>query len=170
MKKLTSFIHESNKQDFTKKVAIILDNNVVLEAKINVKDLNESFANTQILESLLNKSIKNVTIVTESEEMSDSTIINNSNPEKETVEYYVPWTSVFDTAPYYQADKIANAIKDDEDVISTYEENAFGWSNQPKVVIAKIESENIKATVERLKSKIQNALGTEWIHMSEKDW
>ncbi len=172
MKKLTSFIHDANKQDFTKKVVITLDNNAVLEAQIKVKDLNESFANTQILESLLNKSIKNVTIVTETVEMTDSTTMEDSiKSEIETVEYYVPWTSIFDTAPYYQADKIANAIKDDEDVISTYEEKQYGWSNQPEVVVIKINSsENIKSTVERIKSKIQNALNTEWIHVSKKDW
>ncbi len=171
MKKLTSFINESNKQDFTKKILLNLDNNVILEAKISVKDLNESFANIQISELLINRQIENFTFITENQEnLVDSSIIEEPSKTSEVVEYYVPWSSVFDTPPFYQADKIANAIKDDENVISTYTENQYGWSNQPEVVIIKIDTVNIKTTKERLLHKLQHALGTKWVRISEKDW
>lgn len=171
MKKLTSFINEANKQDFTKKILLKLDNNVILEAKISVKDLNESFANVQISEALLNKKIEKFSFIAESEEnLVDSTMSVEPIDESNISELYIPWSSVFDTPPYYQADKIADAIKDDEDVVSTYTENQYGWSNQPEVVVVKIDSPNIKATKERLVAKLQHALGTEWIHVSEKDW
>ncbi|MFM2392568.1 MAG: hypothetical protein RLZZ546_545 [Bacteroidota bacterium] len=171
MKKLTSFINEANKQDFTKKILLTLDNNVILEAKISVKDLNESFANVQISEALLNKKIEKISIITESEEnLVDSTITVEPIDESNITELYIPWSSIFTEAPYYQADKIANAIQDDEDVVSTYTENQYGWSNQPEVVVVKVESPNIKATKERLKAKLQHALGTEWVRITEKDW
>ncbi len=168
MKKLTSFIDESNKQEFTKKLLLNLDNNTVLEAKITIKDLNESFANAQILENLLNKTIKSVTVINETEDILpkiESPINNN-----ETVELYVPMSSIFDTEVRYDIDKISSALIGDEDVTSTHTEHDYGWDNQPQVVVVKVETDNLQRTKERLTKKLEHALGTQWVRLSKKDW
>lgn len=167
MKKLSSFIHESNKQDFTKKMLLNLDNGIIIEANISVKDLNESFAKSQISEKLLGKKILSFTLLKEDIEEE---VYNNDIMESPEVEYYIPWTSIFDEAPYYQNEKIANAINDDEDVISTHNEKQYNWSNQPEVVVVKLQSDNERETIKKLTSKIQQALGTEYVRLMKKDW
>jgi hypothetical protein len=175
MKSLTSFIKKSNNLNFSKKLTLKLDNNTILEAVIKVKDLNESFAKEQIINSVLNKTIKEIISITESIDKIDDVLDNkldfdDSDNKFETVEFFIPWTSIFDNASYYPSDIIFKILKTDDNVISSHLENQYGWSNQPEVVVFKISSNNIKETKDRLTAKLQNALQTQWVRIDIKDW
>ena len=43
-------------------------------------------------------------------------------------------------------------------------EPAYGWKNQPQVVVFDA------AQVEDIAAEVSRALGTEWVHIREKDW
>lgn len=169
MKKLTSFINESNKQDFSKNLLLHLDNGVILEAKINVKDINESSASEQISDTVLNKKIQKITISQEKEMVKESKEVEKTTSVQEE-EYFVVYTTIFESYSRNPINEIMNAIKDDEDVISTHTENQFGWKNQPEVVVLKLESTKAKEIKNKILSKIQKALNIEWIHITKKDW
>ena len=116
MKKLSSFISESNKKDFTKKLSITLDNGTVLEAKITISDLNETFAKSQISEKISNKRITNLKFV-------DSIVSENVSEVKETIveaEYYIPYSSIFESGEYRYDFKLKSSVfENHEDVLST---------------------------------------------------
>lgn len=83
-----------------------------------------------------------------------------------TQEYYVPWSSWFDSNPYDEK-KIKDAVKKAGGKnIKT--EPAYGWRNQPDVVVFQAKaSDRDRAKIEDAVSK---ALGTPWVHVEEKDW
>ena len=74
---------------------------------------------------------------------------------------YVAWSSWFDTHPY-DIEKIKSVVAEAGGK-EIHTENAFGWGNQPEVVVFKGDK---SAVTEAL----QKALETEWIIISEKDW
>ena len=168
MEKWTTLINESNKKEFVKQLVITLDNDVVLEAKITIKDINESMANDS-LKTLINKSIKNIKIVENYEK--EENIINSepaTNEEKE-VEFYVPYSSIFHEIPY-NTNKIIECLKNNPDIISIHTENQYGWNNQPEVVVVKVMCEDLNKIKHDLVNKLQHCLGTEWVRLSQKDW
>jgi hypothetical protein len=80
--------------------------------------------------------------------------------------YYVEWSAYFnDPTNKYDIDKIKEAIKKaNGERIRTA--NQFGWSNQPKVVVFKTDEDNLK----NIQKAVQDAIGTEHIIISNKDW
>ena len=83
-----------------------------------------------------------------------------------TQEYYVPWSSWFDSNPYDEK-KIKDAVKKAGGKnIKT--EPAYGWRNQPDVVVFQAKaSDRDRAKIE---DAVSNALGTPWVDVVEKDW
>ena len=171
MKKWTNFVNESNKIIFNKNILITLDNGIVLEAKLDIKDLNESFANDQLKENILNKTIKSYCFLKENKENIDDKPPVDIGL-SEIFEYYVPWSSIFDDFGIYSMKKISEALLKDEHVISVYEDHAYGWSNQPEVAIVKIECTEyeLPLILKHLTTELEKAFGTEWIRLSKKDW
>lgn len=178
MKKLTNFINESNKLDFSKKILIKLENGLEFETFLNVKDVNESSAIEQIKENLKNMKIQTISFIKENMEME---LLNNDiiEHEKEILELYVPWSSIFDSDIVYDKDKIIDILTSDESVITVHLENQWGWSNQPEVVVVKVEiNENLyhdvvnteKFIINELTKKLQKGLDTPWIKIQKKDW
>jgi regulator of protease activity HflC (stomatin/prohibitin superfamily) len=172
MKKLTNFINESNKIDFAKKITLKLENGVIIDAVVKVKDMNESFAKEQIIESILNQKIKEIIAITESEHFSDMEddedyIDVDNDFEKET--FYIPYTSIFEYIPY-DINTLSKAVENDEDVVSVHTEAQYGWTNQPEVVVIEVSSSNIKEAKERLTAKLEASLKTQWVRLDKKDW
>jgi hypothetical protein len=168
MEKWSTLINEANKKDFIKKMVITLDNGTVLEAMTTIRDINENMATVSIKGKLLNYSIKNIKII-ESIEMEDKVISEDPIDHTEEIEYYIPYSSIFDEIHYDRA-KMIDCLKDDEDVISIHPEQQFGWNNQPEVLVVKLRSEDLEKSKRRLTNKLQHCFGTEWMRMSEKDW
>ncbi len=170
MKKLSNFINESNKMDFTKKITLKLENGVVLDATFKVKDLNESFAKEQIISSILNQNIKEILSITESEDYIEDEVDNiQADDMLESFQLYVPYTSIFEYITY-NIDIISKTLESDEDVVSTHTEPQYGWSNQPEVVVFEVSTNNLKETIERLIIKLEGSLQTQWVRIVEKDW
>ena len=78
--------------------------------------------------------------------------------------YYVANSSYFDTNKY-DINRIAKAVKRAGGTNITVE-NAYGWTNQPKVVVFDAE-EDIVASIS---AELARELGTDWVHVREKDW
>jgi hypothetical protein len=81
-------------------------------------------------------------------------------------EYYVQWSSWFDTHKY-DTEKISEAIKKAGGKYITLK-NQWGWSNMPEVVVF-VADENILGDI---KKSIQEELETQWIIIGDKkqDW
>jgi hypothetical protein len=94
--------------------------------------------------------------------LSNTRIIpNQEHCDNKNWEKVIDKTSVFDSPPYYQKEKIAEVLTE-AGAINVHFEHSSGWSNQPEVVIFKgltcNEAENIIK---------ENA---EVIHPSIKTW
>ncbi len=74
---------------------------------------------------------------------------------------YIEWSSWFDSHPY-DIEKI-KAAAESAGGKNIHTENQFGWSNQPEVVVFNGDKEAVTKAV-------QEALGTDWIIVREKDW
>jgi hypothetical protein len=60
MKKLSTIFDNEEKSNFESTIEIILENGTVIEGKIKVRDLNESFAKEATAASIRNAKIKEV--------------------------------------------------------------------------------------------------------------
>jgi len=78
--------------------------------------------------------------------------------------YYIANSSWFDTHPYNRP-KIVKAVRAGGGT-NVRQSNAFGWSNQPKVVTF----DSTPSKVDRVKKSVQKALATPWIIVSDKNW
>jgi len=78
--------------------------------------------------------------------------------------YYVANSSYFDSHPYSKA-KIAKAVKAGGGT-NVRESNAFGWSNQPKVVTFNATPSTLRA----IDKSVQKTIGTSYIIIRKKDW
>ena len=171
MKKLSSFISESNKKDFTKKLSITLDNGTVLEAKITISDLNETFAKSQISEKISNKRITNLSFVD-----SNETIVSENISDVETIveaEYYSAYSSIFESVEYRYDFKLKNSVfENHEDVLSTYKDKQFGWENEPSLLIVKFSTnpKYLEASIKNLQEKLKNTYGSPFVRLTKKDW
>lgn len=86
--------------------------------------------------------------------------------EKNTISYYVAWSALFNhPSNKYDISLISKAVKDGgaTRVRSGY---AFGWSNQPKVVIFNANNDNLSA----IKNSLEKALNTSHFIITVKDW
>ena len=83
----------------------------------------------------------------------------------------MPYSSIFDEI-HYDSRKISQTLLNDENVISVFEDNEYGWSNQPEVVIAKIvcEESALPHVLKNITTKLEHAFGTQWIKLTKKDW
>lgn len=81
-----------------------------------------------------------------------------------TGRYYVDWSSWFDMNPY-DIEKIKKAVKKGGGSNIRLSNN-YGWRNQPKVVTFTANNTDIY----RIKKQLQDALGTQWIIIQEKEW
>ena len=78
--------------------------------------------------------------------------------------FYVANSSYFDTHPY-DVNSIVKAVRaSGGQNIRT--EPSHGWSNQPDVVVF----ESAEDMVEDIAAEVSRALGTEWVHIRDKDW
>lgn len=77
-------------------------------------------------------------------------------------EWVVENSSWFDSHPY-DVEKIKLAVSSSGGT-NTRLENAYGWSNQPEVVVFTAPESQIST----IKQAVQEALGTEWIIISDK--
>ncbi len=78
--------------------------------------------------------------------------------------FYVANSSYFDTNSY-DTNAIVKAVrKAGGQNIRT--EKSYGWTNQPEVVVFEVAED----TVEDIAAEVSRALGTEWVHIREKDW
>lgn len=167
MQKLTNFIHESNKKDFTKKVEITLENGIVLEAKFTVSDVNEKSATDKINESILNKNIKSLNIkdivsaVTESVSVSTDTITES--------EYYIPFSNMFNNEIQY-TQNTSQVLENRTEVASFHREKQYGWETEPSILVAKIQSNDIEKTVQSIQEQLKYAVGSPYIRLAKKDW
>lgn len=78
---------------------------------------------------------------------------------------YVVRSSWFDTNRY-DSNKMKSIIKKagGKNIRTS---NAYGWSNQPKVVTFNVT--NLKQA-NKIQSALRTAFGTPYIHISKKDW
>lgn len=168
MKKLSNYLNESEKQSFTKKVTMELENGIVLETNISVSDLNEVSAQKQIQEILTDKKIKNINVfkITESIDVTENII----KPVNEICSYYIPWNQVFEKDEVrYDVTSIIESLKDNDDIISIHIDNQYGWHNQPEVIILQLKNED-KKILEKTTNILKHTLRTEWVRISKVDW
>ncbi len=78
-----------------------------------------------------------------------------------TQQFYVDWSSWFDSHEY-DTDAIKEALKK-SGATDIHEENLYGWYSQPSVIVFRGDKKKAEAAV-------QDALGTEWIIINEKNW
>lgn len=84
-------------------------------------------------------------------------------------QHYIRNSSIFDSPPYYQKEKIAQALKD-AGLKNVHFENAYGWSNQPEVVVFTGDPEKAKKAVEGVGSDIHPLIKKWGVIVDEKDW
>ena len=169
MKKLSNFISDSNKQVFNKNIAITLENGTVLDAKISLSDLNETFAKTQILEKILNSNIVSVKFISDNIIVEEGTI--DESIKSVVSEYYIPYTSLFENGEIrYDFDINASIFENNDAVISTRTEKQFGWHDQPTITVIKFDSINTEAVVKTLEEKMKHTFGTPFVRLTKKDW
>ncbi len=101
---------------------------------------------------------------TEIKEKDLRKIIRETIENTEVKTYYVANSSYFDTHPY-DTKKISLTVKK-AGGINIRTENAYDWENQPEVVVF----ESAPEMVENITSLAAFFLGTEWVHIKEKDW
>jgi hypothetical protein len=89
-------------------------------------------------------------------------LIKEEKENKKT--YYIKWSSFFDTNPY-DIKLIEKAVKDGGGK-KVKKEHAYGWANQPKVVVFDADDDILESVLNNVKS----AVGTQWIIADEKDW
>jgi len=78
--------------------------------------------------------------------------------------YYVANSSYFDSH-LYNRPMIARAVKRSGGT-NVRAANAFGWSNQPKVVTFNA----IPTTLPKIQQAVEKAIGTQHIIIHKKDW
>lgn len=166
MQKLTNFIHESNKKDFTKKVEITLENGIVLEAKFTVSDVNEKSATDKINESILNKNIKSLSIKDIATSITESVSTENVITE---AEYYIPFSNMFNNEIQY-TQNTSQVLENRTEVASFHREKQYGWETEPSILVAKIQSNDIEKTVESIQEQLKYAVGSPYIRLAKKDW
>lgn len=91
-------------------------------------------------------------------------IIRETIRGEEPKTFYVANSSYFDSNPY-QTNEIARAVRKAGGK-NIKAENAYGWTNQPEVVLFDAAEEK----VEDIAAAVSRALRTDWIHIREKDW
>ncbi len=91
-------------------------------------------------------------------------IIRETIAQNEIKTYYVANSSYFDTHPYL-ANDIKRAVRK-AGGINIRTESSHGWSNQPEVVVF----DSTEEMIENITSLVAWSLGTEWVHIREKDW
>lgn len=84
-------------------------------------------------------------------------------------EYYIRNSSIFDSPPYYQKEKIAKVLKD-AGLKNVHFERAFGWSNQPEVVVFTGDPKKAVKAVEDAGGDIHPLIKKWGIIADEKDW
>ncbi len=95
-------------------------------------------------------------------------IIENKLNNNDRKEYYVAWSSWFETHPY-NIELIISTLKS-MGVEDIYKENQFGWSNQPEVVVFMADEGSEFINSKEIEKRLQRTIGTEWIIIKEKDW
>ena len=78
--------------------------------------------------------------------------------------YYVKNSSYFDSHPY-NISKITTAVKRGGGT-NVRASNAYGWSNQPKVVTF----DATQSTLQTVQRSVERAVGTQHIIIHKKDW
>jgi len=91
-------------------------------------------------------------------------IIRETIQEEELKTYYVVNSSYFDTNKY-DINQIEKSVKRAGGRNITTD-NAYGWSNQPAVVVFDATDDMI----EDVAAEVSRALGTDWVIIREKDW
>jgi len=81
------------------------------------------------------------------------------------VRMYVKNSSWFDTNKY-DSNKMKKVISE-EGGKNIRLSNAYGWSNQPKVVCFNVT--NLKQA-NKIRTALRKAFGTSYIHIDKKDW
>lgn len=163
MKNLSSFINDTEKETYNKKIKIVLENNITLNTEISVSDINESYATTQIYDMIKDKKILSVHIM-------ENMVKESVTIEKEEVKtglYYIPFTSIFEKQKY-QIDNIINLLKDDENISSIHTENQFGWEKEPIILVLKLDEAN--GVKDRILNKLKFYYDSKEIRLSKKDW
>jgi len=79
--------------------------------------------------------------------------------------FYVKWSAWFDSHPYNRP-KIAKLVRQAGGK-NVRLANAYGWSNQPRVVTFSAPS---SSKAEAIGRAVGRGLGTPWIIVSKKDW
>ncbi len=90
-------------------------------------------------------------------------IIRETIKEEDLQTYYVSNSSYFDTHSY-DINRIARTVKKAGGK-NIRTENAFDWSNQPKVVVF----DSREDMVEDIAAEVSRTLGTEWVYIRAKD-
>lgn len=84
-------------------------------------------------------------------------------------QYYIRNSSIFDSPPYYQKEKIAKVLTD-AGFKNVHFENAYGWSNQPEVVVFTGDPEKAVKAVEDAGKDIHPLIKKWGVIADEKDW
>jgi hypothetical protein len=79
--------------------------------------------------------------------------------------FYIPWSSIFNSPPYYQLDLIRAALKE-AGAKNVRACQQFGWSNQPRVATY---SARDRLHASRLASHVEFVLNKH-VFVREKDW
>ena len=85
-----------------------------------------------------------------------------------TGEFYIANSSIFDTAPGYKAEMMIKILKDNG--IKAWKENAYGFSNQPEVVVFKGDDKKVEEIIEEHASDIHPKIKKWGVSIYEKDW
>ena len=91
-------------------------------------------------------------------------LINEVICQEKLSTYYLANSSYFDTHPYDVQSIIKAVRKAGGQNITT--KNASGLPNQPEVVVFDAHED----MVEDISAEVSRTLGTEWVHIREKDW
>ena len=83
--------------------------------------------------------------------------------------YYVHNSSIFDNKPYYQKEPIAKALKD-AGFTDVHFENAYGWSNQPEVVVFRGDPKEAEKVLMAAGDSIHPLVKKYGVIVYEKDW
>lgn len=94
---------------------------------------------------------------------------NESLSEKKGKLFYVHNSSIFDNKPYYQKEPIAKALKD-AGFTDIHFENAYGWSNQPEVVVFRGDPKEAEKVLMDAGDDIHPLIKKYGVIIHDKDW
>lgn len=157
MEKISNILNEDLKKSYKTTINITLDNGMIIEANIDISDMNESFAKDKL------KTLKDSKIVSYSiKDIKLSESKSNKNKLKDV--FYIPHTPFF-TSNMYDIELIKSILKEE----SCYDIKTITHENMEVVSFKIVNDNRIDYTInkDRIENKLKSVFNSNWIRVSK---